>query len=109
MKKTTAFLIATMSLYSAFAQADKVTNSQFIQLSEGQRHWWYVGTYTTLGHIVFLDDKEKGKCVWNWLFSDYEQKEKLLIKSFKQYPDHSPSSIVIALLRRDCGVFPEKK
>lgn len=93
--------------FSAMAHADKLKNSDFLKSTEAQRHWWYSGAYTALGHIAFLEDEEKGKCVWNWLFGDYEKKEALLMESFQKYPDHTPTSIVIALLRRDCGVFLE--
>ena len=107
MKKASV-IIALALLMVASAQAQKLKNSEFLTFSEGQRHWWYSGAFGALGHAIFLEDEEKGKCVWNWLFADYERREALLMKSFKQYPDHTPSSIIMALLRRDCGVFPKK-
>lgn len=109
MKKSSLIFILLMVFHSGLAQAETLKNSEFLKLSEGQRHWWYSGAFTILGHVVVIDDDEKGKCVWNWLAADYERKEALLMKSFKKYPDHTPTSILIALLRRDCGVFPKKK
>ncbi|MCB1935504.1 MAG: hypothetical protein KDF59_06145 [Nitrosomonas sp.] len=106
MKRAHLFLTALVFLFSASAQADALKNSDFMKLSEGQRHWWYTGVYTILGHIVSLDnDETTTQCVWDWFFSEPEKREKQLENSFELYPDHAPTSIVIALLRRDCGVF----
>ena len=106
MKKASIFIVLGL-LLTATAQADKLTNREFLEFTEGQRHWWYSGAFDALGHAVFIENEEKGKCVWNWLFSDYDKREALLMKSFRQYPDHAPTSIILALLRRDCGVFPK--
>lgn len=105
MKKSSVFILLLSVLYSGMSQAESLKNSDFLKTTKDQRHWWYSGAYTALGHIAFLEDEEKGQCVWNWLFSEPETKEALLIKSFKKYPTHTPTSIIIALLRRDCGVF----
>ena len=107
MKIASVFIVLGLLLATA-AHADKLKNSEFLTFTEGERHWWYSGAFLTLGHVVFLEDEEKGKCVWNWLFSDYDKRESLLMESFRKYPDHAPSSIILALLRRDCGVFPKK-
>lgn len=107
MKKASVFLSVAGLCLGTYVHANKLKNSEFLEFSESQRHWWYSGAYTALGHVVFLEDQDKGICVWNWLFADYDKKEGLLMESFKKYPDHTPTSIIIALLRRDCGVFLE--
>jgi len=109
VKKSSLIFILLMVFHSGLAQAENLKNSEFLEFTEGQQHWWYSGAYTALGHVAFLEDEEKGICVWNWLASDYKKREALLIKTFKKYPDHTPTSIVIALLRRSCGVFLTEK
>ena len=79
------------------------TNAEFLELSEGQQHWWYAGAVTSIGHVVFLHDKEKAQCVWDWFFDDPDSKKLLLERSFEKYPDHTPTSVILALLKRDCG------
>ena len=107
MKKASIFIVLGV-LLAASAQANTLKNSEFLTFTEGQRHWWYSGAFGALGHVVFLEDEEKGKCVWNWLFANYDKREALLMESFRKYPDHTTTGVIIALLRRDCGVFPKK-
>ena len=107
MKKSSIFFLLTIVLFSGMSQAENLKNSEFLELSEGQRHWWYSGAFMALGHVAFNKNEEKGQCVWKWFFADPKKKEALLLKSFKKFPNHTPTSIVIALLRRDCNVFLE--
>lgn len=103
--RTILFALVLSASLPAFAQALK--NKDFVKLSAEQRRLWFMGAYTTLGHVASLDSEEKGKCVWNWYFDAPERKEALLEKSFAMYPDQTPSGVVLALLRRDCGAFPK--
>lgn len=109
MSKATMFLMAAMLLNSGIAQADSLKNSDFVKYSEGQRHWWYLGAFTSLGHVAYLDDPAKGKCVLNWLYDEKEDRKAFLLESFKKFPDHTPTGIVISVLRKDCGAFRKKE
>ncbi|MBX3631263.1 MAG: hypothetical protein KF908_15435 [Nitrosomonas sp.] len=103
MKRVRLFLAALVFLLSASTQADSLRNSDFLKFSEGEQHWWYAGAFESIGHMVFLHDKQKAQCVWRWLPTEPEKKKALLRQSFEQYPDHSPTSILIALLQKSCG------
>lgn len=114
LTKVAVLLSAIMFLMAAagtlnVAQAESLKNSEFLKFSEGQRHWWYLGTFTAFGHAVLLEDQEKGRCVLNWMYTekDHDKKKAYLEDIFAKYPDNSPTSIIIAVLRRDCGVFPK--
>lgn len=96
-------LVFVFLLFSASAQADTLKNSDFLKFSEGEQHWWYAGAFESIGHMVFLHDKQKADCVWRWLPTEPDKKKALLQQSFEQYPDHSPTSILIALLQKSCG------
>ena len=107
MTKASVFIALGVILASVLvspAQADKLKNREFLTFSEGQRQWWYAGAFDALGHAAFVEDEAKGQCVWNWLAA-HPDREALLLDSFRQYPDHAPTSILLAVLRRDCGVF----
>lgn len=107
MKSARLAIAALAICVSASAWSNPPKNSEFQKLTDAQKRWWYIGSITTLGHVVALESSEKAKCVWDWYFDAPERREAQMDKSFTQYPDHAPSSIVIALLRRDCGVFPK--
>ncbi len=64
------------------------------------------GAVDMAGHIAFLEDHDRGMCIWNWLADDVDAKKALIIRSMEKYPDHSPTGIIIALIERDCGKFP---
>lgn len=103
MKRTCLFLTVLAFLFSVSVQADTLKGGEFLKLSESQQHWWYFGALQAITHMAYLHDEQKALCVWNWLPADTENKKALLQKSFAQYPDESPTSILIALLQRDCG------
>lgn len=105
MRKSSFIFVLLAVFYCAQAQADTLKNSDFLKLTEAQQHWWYAGAFESIGHMVFLHDEQKAQCVWNWLPTEPEKKKELLQKSFEQYPDHSPTSILIALLQRNCGAL----
>ncbi len=92
----------------ALSMAESNNNSWFLKNDEGQRVWWYMGAFTSLGHIVSQSDPEKADCIWNWYFKEPEKKQKLLEENMLKYPDHSPSGIILALLYKDCGKFTIK-
>ena len=57
MKKSILLILALLFFHSAVAQAESLKNSDFLEFSEGQRHWWYLGAFTALGHTAMLEDK----------------------------------------------------
>jgi len=110
MRKASIFFVLAIVFCASAVQAENIKSSEFLKLSKGQQHWWYNGAYTALGHLVLLHDKKKGKCIWNWFYNDPDRRKAQLIKSFKLYPNYTPTSIVIGLLRKECGtLLPQAK
>jgi hypothetical protein len=81
------------------------TNAKFLQFSLSQRDWWYMGAFDALGHTVMLRNKTQGNCVYNWYFQNPESRKTLIETTMRKYPEHAPTAILIALLRKDCGDF----
>ncbi|MEW8026290.1 MAG: hypothetical protein AB2806_00925 [Candidatus Thiodiazotropha sp.] len=105
MKKSLPLLLLLLLFHGASAQAESLKNSDFLEFSKGQQDWWFLGAFTALGHAATLENKETGQCVLRWLYDEGEDRKGFLLKSFRTYPDHTPTAIVIAILRKDCGVF----
>lgn len=89
------------------ASAEHPKSSEFLTYSEGQREWWFSGTFETMGHVVSLKNEEQGNCIWNFYFKAPEQRRSELEAAMRQHPDHSPTAISIALVQRACGKFNE--
>lgn len=105
IKRKLTFVLFAFA-YSANVFADSTVNSDFIKFSEGQKQWWYLGTFTSIAHVVSTQyDENKSDCVWRWYFDNPERRKKQLDESYKLYPKHAPTSVIMALLKRDCGVF----
>lgn len=97
--------LSFLLFFSDRVYATPSKNSWFLKNDYGQRVWWYMGAFITLGHLVSQKDKKKADCIWNWYFKEPKKKEKVMEDTMKQYPDHSPSGIILALLFKDCGRF----
>lgn len=105
MKKSILIFALASILMAGTAQAEGLKNREFLERTDAERHWYYAGAFTSIGHMVFLHDKEKAQCVWNWWPTDTAKKEALLLETFRKYPDHTPTAVILVLLKRDCGDF----
>ncbi|MCG8604013.1 hypothetical protein MJD09_03310 [bacterium] len=96
-----------MSIYPHSANAGEGAKAKdFLTYSAEQQKWWIGGAVEMAGHIAYLENPDKGGCVWRWYFEDAAAKETLVLKSMAKYPDATPTAIVIALAERACGKFP---
>lgn len=100
-------LISGIPAIQAYAQNEG--GGEFLQkYSEAQRAWYYIGAFEAFGHVAALQNQQAGNCVWNWYASNPETRKIQIENTIRKYPDHTPTAIMIALLRKDCGVFNSK-
>lgn len=81
-------------------------NSEFFDLPRAELEMYVFGAVDMAGHIAALRNREQGRCIWDWLAEDFEQKKDLIIRGMEKYPDSSPTGVAIALVERHCGKFP---
>lgn len=106
MKKAMLFIAMLASIHSQSATASYITNKDFAAFTEEQKHWWYSGTFTNLGHVAAIHDGQKmADCIWRWYFDNIDRRKAQLEKSYVKYPEHTPSAVIISLLKRDCDAF----
>ena len=109
MKKTSLTLLAIGLLHSFPAQAGQAMNNQlFTELTQGQRHWYLVGAHSSMAHMIGLENQQQSKCVLDWFFDDIDKRSETILKNAMRYPKHSPTTIIIASLRRACNILPKK-
>ncbi len=82
----------------------KLTNRQFLAFSTEQQHWWFKGAFAQLSHYVGMSDAKQAACILDWIEDGTNDKKSLLLAYFKKYPDHAPTSVIISLLKRECGL-----
>ena len=73
------------------------------------QHYWLSGAVDIAGHIAFLADKQRGKCIWDWYFLDSTEQKALILGSMEKYPNSTPTGIILALSERTCGPYPRQK
>lgn len=101
-------LILSLAVYQYTWAEGKPLNpntERFLENSEAQRAWWYMGTFTALGHLVSQSDKNQGDCIYNWYFHDSENRRKEIEAALRLYPEYVPSSVILGLLYKHCGKF----
>ncbi len=94
-----------MNANAATAQAYHYKSNRLLSFSEGQRDWFYTGSFMSIGHVVSMSNKAQGTCVWDWYFKNPKEKIPVVEEALKAFPDHSPTAIFIGLLEKDCGKF----
>ncbi len=106
-KRLIAFAVFAASLPCIPAYAAPPKSSEFLQHTDGQRAWWFTGAFETLAHSMSQIDKVKSNCIADWYFNAPEQRRKELEDTMRKYPEHAPSSVVIALVQKNCGKLAE--
>ena len=112
-----SFILATLLLFSALLGIPAYAKEEgkgsydpdFLNEPEAARIWWYMGTFTMLGHLVSISDKEKGNCIWMWYFKEPRKKRKIIEDTIRSNPKYAPSGVILALLFKDCGEFKVRR
>ena len=93
-------------MVSTLVSAEALTNKEFMSYPQEARKWWYSGVYTMLGHVAAIDyGSDQAQCVWNWFYDQPDARTVQLEETFNQYPDQSPTTVVLYYLRKSCNVF----
>lgn len=102
-------LLAVAAIATSFpcipAYAEPPKSSEFLTYSEGQRAWWLAGAFEAMSHAIYQIDPKKGDCIADWYFkgNGEKQRQKEIEETMQKYPDHAPSSVVLALVQKHCG------
>ena len=106
--RTLAFGFTVLALavfYPQTSEAKGFNNRDFLAMPDVQKKFWLSGAIDILGHVAAIKSKSQGKCVYDWYFKDTANKNGLILASMKKYPDHSPTTVLMALAKRACGTF----
>ena len=87
------------------AQAESFTNKDFLKLTDDQKSHYIFAMTDTLGFVAAYKNKEIGRCVWEWYSKSVAKANGEIITYIEEYPEKSPSMIVIALTEKECGNY----
>lgn len=77
-------------------------------MEDVKKKFWLHGAISALSHAASIKNIEEAKCIDEWYFNDkIAEKNGLIIASMEQYPEHAPSTILLALIELDCDVYWE--
>ncbi len=100
-------LIFTAVIAASFpcipAYAGSFTSKDFLEYSESQRAWWLMGAVATASHAISVTNPTQGECMADWYFENEKQHQQTIEETMQKYPDHVPSSVVLAVLQKNCG------
>jgi hypothetical protein len=105
MKFASLFIALLVLSTAVFAQSPITSGEAFLKLSAAQKEWWYFGAFTAIGHMTATKSKAVSECIWKWYFDNTERRHTQLEESFKAYPELAPTTVILGLLKRDCGEF----
>lgn len=113
MKRTTLLIAALALSFAGNARAEEATKlgDAFLKLTYEQRYYWISGAVFTLAHYVAADEnnKAKGECITKWFLDKKAVRLKQIEDSLAMHPEESPTTIIFALVRRTCGIFPDER
>jgi len=98
--------LLVLLLYPQNVWAEGFKNKDFLTMQPEQQKFWLHGAIESLGHVAALKKQELGKCVYDWYFGDQIAKRNaLILASIEKYPEHTPTTILLALTERACGKY----
>jgi len=92
-------------IYPQEVLADAVRNKQFLAFDKVQQNAWIGGIVETLWQVAAQKDKVISGCIADWYYTDTPKKNGVILAAMKQYPEHTPTNIVVALTEHECGKY----
>ena len=82
---------------------DRYTNSEILALPEREQRLWVNALVQGIATGIATFDDEAGACISRWFLGDEAQAFANIQSNMGRFPDHHPSVIVMALVRRECA------
>jgi hypothetical protein len=83
--------------------ADRYSNDEILALPEREQRLWVNALVQGIATGIATFDDEAGACISRWFFGNEAQAFANIQSNMERFPDHHPSVIVMALVRRECA------
>lgn len=108
----TAMLMSTNTAFANDSSGTAMTAGVIMEKMPGDKRFYFVsGIIEGLAYARFLrDTKASGgnsqtgmNCIYNWFYDDGAARMLRVEAAFKKYPQHFPSVLLTAMIKRKCG------
>lgn len=73
-------------------------------MTQKERFGYVLGLADMLSYQYVLDgNRARGQCITDQFYSKTDETWKLVLDTFKQYPDKPPEGLVVVLMNKRCG------
>lgn len=95
----------TIVQYSTASAVRSFKSSKFLEYpAEGQKSY-ITSSILAAGLIAAQNNKTQARCIDNWGAKYRDDGYQPIINAMRRYPDDHPTSLILAVLQRDCGSF----
>ncbi len=101
-----ASIFAILMLNSTPLYAKNIfKNSEFLKWNEENRSFYIRTSIGMASLIAAKNNKAHADCLAKWYFPNQSKKNVFIYGIMKQYPNHHPRGIIMAVLQKQCGSF----
>ena len=107
-----AFTICLLVCFSSLvAQAENnFTNKDLLEYPKSERDAFITGAMLSTAHTLYVfHSKEMGQCFSDWFLNQPNKRIAEIEEYMRENPNHTPSTVLLALPQLKCGRLKPKK
>jgi len=97
-----AFVFSNVSFS---AERQSFTSTQFLENSAEARSSYIAAAAMMAGVIAAQNKPSQARCVDEWMAQNRKDQFAAVTKVMRQYGEHHPQGIILAVLQKACGAF----
>ena len=91
---------------TAQSEDEGFRSKHFLEMPDVHKKFWLTGAMESLAYAAASKSEDKGRCVYNWYFSErLAERNSLILATMEHYSHATPSAVLVALIKEDCGDF----
>jgi len=87
------------------AEQQSFTSAQFLMNPEAARSSYIAAAAMMAGVIAAQNKPSQARCVDEWMVRNRKEQFAAVTKVMRQYGEHHPQGIILAVLQKACGAF----
>jgi|GEM_PF-1734866 len=101
-----ASLLLLMAVMAKPVQAGETfTSAEFLKWKLESQESYFRTNIGMASLIAAQNDKKHARCIEEWFTVDERRARDYILKVMREYPDHHPRGVIVAILKQKCGSF----